>query len=724
MPKINYAQTNFTAGEVSPRIYGRFDISRYANGAKTIRNGTPTIQGGVKRRAGLRWYAEVKDSTVEARLVPFVFNRDQAYILELGDLYARFFDEDGQILSGGSSYEITTPYSTAVVPEVSYSQGADTMFMAHTSSPTMRLQRFAVDSWTLTAAPFETEPFSEIGERPATGLTLSSAAVGTGITATAAAAAFLASDVGRDITYGSGRATITGYTSTTVVTVSITQAFGSTTSASGEWVIEGSPQTTCTPSAKDPVGLTITLTLAAAGWRTTDVGKYVKVNRGLARITAYTSTTVVSAELRAVADATIGAPAGSWSLESSVWNSVSGYPGACTLYQQRLYLAGSTGYPQTVWGSRIGEYLNFELGILDDDAMQIALSSDQINPITHVAQINALVALTYGGEFTLSGGVEKPIAPTNISVKAPSVYGCNRVRPIRAGNELLFWQRASRKLRAFGYRFNEDTYSAPDIAVLADHLTEGGIIDMAYQHEPESIIWLVRADGVLISVTFEREQDVIAWAQHTTDGAFERVASIPAEDGSDHVWFIVRRTIDGVTKRYIERMDASLNTDSTITGANVAGSTVWTGLDHLEGKTVDVVADGVALNTQVVTGGQITIERPAFVVEIGLHYKTTVVTLTPEIAGAEGTIQAAALRSSRVILRFLNTVGCEFNGDPIPFRQFGAGVLDNVVTPFTGDMDVTNLGFAKGSAELTIEQDQPYPWHLLAVIRTLTANQG
>jgi len=230
---------------------------------------------------------------------------------------------------------------------------------------------------------------------------------------------------------------------------------------------------------------------------------------------------------------------------------------------------------------------------------------------------------------------------------------------------------------------------------------------------------------VLISVTFEREQDVIAWAQHTTDdGYFERVASIPAEDGSDHVWVVVRRTINGATKRYIERMDADLNTDSTITGANPAGATVWTGLDHLEGKTVDVVADGVALNTQVVTGGQITIERAAYAVEIGLHYKTTVVTLTPEIAGAEGTIQAAALRSSRVILRFLDTVGCKLNGDPIPFRQFGAGVLDSAVTPFTGDMDVTSLGFAKGLAELTIEQDQPYPWHLLAVIRTLTANQG
>jgi len=724
VPKINYAQTNFTAGELSPRIYGRFDISRYANGAKTIRNGTPTIQGGVKRRAGTRWYAEVKDSTKEVRLVPFVFNRDQAYILEFGDLYARFFDESGQILHSGSPYEIATPYSTATVAEIGYSQGADTMFIAHTSTATRRLQRFAVDNWTLTTAPFETEPFDELGERPATGLTLSSAAVGTGISATAAAAAFLASDVGRDITYGSGRATITAYTSTTVVTVSVTQEFGSTSSASGEWVIESSPQTTCTPSAKDPVGQTVTLTLSAAGWRSTDVGKYVKVNRGLAKITAHTSATVVSAQIRAVMDATIGAPAGSWSLESSVWNATNGYPGACTLYQQRLYLAGSTAYPQTVWGSRIGEYLNFELGTLDDDAMQMSLSSDQINPITHIAQINALVGLTYGGEFTISGGVEKPIAPTNINVKSPSVYGCNRVRPIRAGNELLFWQRASRKLRALGYRFNEDTYSAPDIAVLADHLTEGGIVDMAYQHEPESIIWLVRADGVLISVTFEREQDVIAWAQHTTDGFFERVASIPAEDGSDHAWVVVRRTINGATKRYIERMDADLNTDSTITGANPAGATVWTGLDHLEGKTVDVVADGVALNTQVVTGGQITIERAAYAVEIGLHYKTTVVTLTPEIAGAEGTIQAAALRSSRVILRFLDTVGCKLNGDPIPFRQFGAGVLDSAVTPFTGDMDVTSLGFAKGLAELTIEQDQPYPWHLLAVIRTLTANQG
>ena len=722
MGKINLITTNFTAGEISPRLMGRVDISRYANGVKRMENAFPVIQGGAMRRYGLRFYAEVKDSTKPVRLVPYIFNRSQAYVLEFGDSYMRVFREEGQVTVAGVPYEIATPFDETQVQVINYVQSADTMFMAHPDSYTQRLQRYAVDQWVLADAPFDVEPFDELGMWPAVAVTLSSAAVGAGVTATAGASVWLASDVGREIISGAGLAVITAYTSTTVVTIEILQAFASTMLASGAWNLAGSPQTKCTCNKKEPVGDAVTLTLAADGWRSDDVGKYVRINRGLVKITGYTSATIVDGEIRALLDATVGAPANSWSLNSSVWNSRDGYPGACTMFEQRLVLGGSNNYPQTVWLSRIDVPLNFELGTLDDDAASFTLASDQINPIAHLAQVKVLAALTYGGEFTMTGGVEKPLTPTNVQIKQQSVYGCGLTRPVRIGNELLFWQRAGRKLRAMAYRFDQDTFAAPDLAVLGEHLTDGGIVDMAYQQEPESIVWAVRADGMLISMTLDRDQDVIGWARHTTDGAFEHVTCIPGEDGRDQVWVVVRRTINGTARRYIERMDPDLHTDSAIVGTAGTPTNVWTGLGHLEGKTVTVKADGVVIGSVAVASGQVVLERAASAVEIGLPYTSQIVTLTPEVQGARGTSQGARMRTSKLTLRLLDTVGCSVNGKPLAFRTFGVGVLDQPPQPFTGDKEIPLLGFEDGVNEITIEQDQPYPWHILALIREATIN--
>lgn len=722
MGKINLISTNFTAGEISPRLMGRVDISRYANGVKRMENAFPVIQGGAMRRYGLRFYAEVKDGTKPVRLVPYIFNRSQAYVLEFGDSYMRVFREEGQVTVSGLPYEIATPFDETQVQIVGYTQSADTMFMTHPEVFPQRLQRYAVDQWSLVDAPFDVEPFDEVGDWPSVEVTLSSAAVGAGVTATAASSLFLAADVGREIVSGQGLAVITAYTSATVVTVEVLQAFEDVVLEADTWNLAGSPVTTCTPNKKEYVGDTCTLTLGAAGWRNTDVGKFVQINRGLVEITAYTSATVVSGVIRALLDAANVVPALAWTLNAPAWNSRDGYPAACTLFEQRLVMGGSTNYPQTVWLSRIDNALNFELGTLDDDAASFTLASDQINPIAHLAQLKVLAALTYGGEFTLTGGVEKPLTPTNVQIKQQSVYGCSLTRPVRIGNELLFWQRAGRKLRALAYRFDQDTFAAPDLAVLGEHLTDGGIVDMAYQQEPESIVWAVRSDGLLISMTLDRDQDVIGWARHTTDGAFEHVTCIPGEDGRDQVWVVVRRTINGTERRYIERMDPDLHTDCAIVGTSSSPTRIWSGLQHLEGKTVTVKADGVVLNPVPVTSGQITIDRDALEIEVGIPYTSKIVTLTPEVQGARGTSQGARMRTSKLTLRMLDTVGCTVNGKPLAFRQFGTDVLDQPPQPFTGDMELPLLGFEDGVNEITIEQDQPYPWHILALIREATIN--
>lgn len=727
MPRLTLLQTNFTAGEVSPRMLGRVDIARYQNGAELMENCWPLVHGGAKRRDGTLFCAAAKFANKRSRLIPYVFNKSQAYIVEFGDLYVRFFYSTGAPIetSPGVQLELVSPYTEAMLDDLEYVQGADTMFIFHQQVPVHRLRRVTNTEWTLAAAPFVTVPFAEAGIKFATSATLSAATVGTGRTFTSSASAFLAGDVGRQIVAGGGIAEITAFTSATVVTVEVITAFANTALAS--WQMTLSPQATNTAEAKDPVGKVIKMTLTSSGatpldgWRASDVGKYVKINDGLVQITSYTSPTEVKGVIKSALVSIIGSTANAWSLESSVWNAEDGYPATGTLYEQRLACAGSINYPQTVWISRTGEYLNFELGTKDDDAMSFTVASDQINPISHLAQIKVLIALTYGGEFSLTGGVEKPITPTNIQVKNQSVYGCNRVRPVRIGNELYFMQRSNRKLRAMAYKFDSDAYGSPDMSVLSEHITEGGITDMAYQQEPESILFLVRDDGVMATLTVDRDQDVVGWARQTTDGVFESVATIPTEEG-EQVWCIVKRTVNGNTVRYVERFSESVSVDCGITGTSVGGADTWAGLGHLEGKLVDIVADGVVMQPQVVTGGQITLPRLAFAVQIGQHYKTTIKTLTPEVQGNTGSMQGNSMRIGEITLRFHKTIGCKINGQTIAFRNLGPSILDEPPALFTGDHRLENLGWDRGRAQLLIEQDQPLPFHLLSVIKKLTFN--
>lgn len=719
MPRLTLNQTNFTAGEVSPRMLGRVDIARYQNGAEIIQNAWPVIHGGCVRRDGTLLCSPAKYPDKNCRLIPYVFNSSQAYVIEFGDLYVRIHFSDGTY----SSIELVSPYAHTVLDRLDYVQGADTMFIFCNTVPVYRLRRITNTEWSLAPAPFVTKPFDEKGIDFPTSITIDNPAVGVGRTITSAVGAYLPADIGREIWSGGGVAKVTNGISTTVVTVEVTNAFSATTRPS--WSLKGSPQTTNTLSAATPVGASVSMTLGAAGWRPGDVGKFVKINGGLLEIVTYSSPTVVTGIIRSAPTSAVASPANAWSLESSVWNDIDGYPAAGTLYEQRLALGGSTNFPQTIWESRTGEYLNFELGTKDDDAISYNLSSDQINPILHIGQINALIPLTYGGEFTVSGGVEKAITPTNIRAKNPSVYGCNRVRPVRIGNELYFIQRAGRKLRAMAYKYDSDTFGSPDMSVLSEHATKSGIVDMAYQQEPESILFMVRADGVMATMTVDRDQDVIGWARQITDGAFESAASIPTETG-DQVWVVVRRNVDGQNVRYIERFTADVRVDSGVNATSGVPATVWGGLSHLEGKTVDIVADGVVMEQQVVADGQITIPRPALTTSIGLNFKTLIKTLTPEAAGSTGSAQGNSMRIGELTLRFLDTIGCKVKGkgitQTISFRNLGEGVLDQPPGTFVGVKRLENLGWERGEASLEIMQDQPLPFHLLNVIKKITIN--
>lgn len=734
--KANTVKTNFTGGALSPRLYGRTDIDRYQSSAKVLENVLVLVQGGVERRYGLRYAQPAKHGDKHAELIPYVFNRDQAYMLEVGDAYLRVFLQDGSQVVRETSpgvfapYEIQTDYAEADLPAIDYVQSGDTMFLFHESYPTRRLRRFGDAAWVLEDVPWVNVPYAEVGLRPPASITLDSAALGPGRTLTASAAAFMASDVGREIETEGGLALITAYTSTTVVTVDVLTPFPGLVIPAGEWVITGSPFATLTPSwsggtgnEQPAVGAAITLTLGAAGWRSDDVGKWVDINAGLVQITAVTSATVASGELRKTMSALVAAPALAWSLMGNAWGGANGYPRTGTFYEQRLWAGGSRQFPQTMWGSRIGEYLDFELGAEADDAISLSAASEQQDAITHLTTLGSLIALSAGGAVTARGTDDSAIAPNaKNKIKAQPNFGCSRVSPERIGNELMYVQRANRKIRALSAdRIDADMFAAPDITVLAEHLFKPGITGMAFQSEPEPVLFATIADGSIAACTIDRDQEVVGWTSQKTQGRFDAVAVLPTEDGSQ-VWTIVIREVNGQQVRYVELFDPALFTDSAITGTSPAGETVWDGLDHLEGLTVKVKADGVELNDRVVAGGSITIERPAKAIEVGLKFIPRVELLRPALQTQEGTSQGGATGISRIVCRFLETTGGTVNGQTLFGRDMGLGALDRPPVLFTGDKAIEKLGWGKGDFSVVIEQPQPYPFHLQAVITTISVN--
>ncbi|HWU35463.1 MAG TPA: hypothetical protein VN023_09545 [Methylovorus sp.] len=722
MPKIQTVQTNFTAGELSQRLGGRIDIARWNNAARELENCHPVIQGGAKDRGGSLFVKATKNANKLAVLFPFIYNRSQAYVLEFGDFYMRVYANGGQVEASPSvAYEIATPYPEAVLRQVTFVQSADTMFLMHESYPVQRLRRFGNADWRIEDTPFELQPFDEVGVKPAIALTLSAATVGTGRTATLASGYWLAADVGREIVFSTGVAKITAVGSATSATVTITSVFPSTSLASGTWTLDGSPVTICTPSIKDPVGADITLTLTAAGWRAADVGKVVKINKGVVQITAFSSSTVVTGTIKVVLSSTTAAAALSWTLNDSIWGPDDrGYPRTGTFFEQRLILAGSPGRPESAAASVTGEYLNFLLGTDDDHGFlfRIAESRDQI---FHLAKVRRMLALSPGGEFSITGGVEKPITPTSIQISGQSEEGCSSVRPLRVGNELYFVHGSGKMLLATSYKFDVDGFDATEVSKTAEHIAIIGIIEMSYKRSPDSLIWVILANGQMASLTVDKAEAVSGWARHITDGEFESVCTIPVS-GGEETWVIVKRTINGTVKRYVERMQPDIKMDSAIIGTSGPGAAIWTGLDHLEGKDVVVLADGLVAGTFTVSGGQIDIIRPAHSVTIGLKYTPKIKMLPPLVSGSTGTNQGKQTRTGRIVIRVLDTIGLDVDGQTVPFRNYNDLLIDQPLLPYTGDVEVGSLGWLKNGAEIEITQPDPLPMHVLAVFRDVTVN--
>lgn len=727
MPRTQVLTSNFTAGEFSPRLRGRTDIDKFAASAEKLENMVVFRQGGATMRPSLDFKGEVKTSANITRLIPFVYSRVDAFVLEFGNNVIRVW-RDGVLVesSPGVPLEITSPYASSQLADLDFTQGGDTLLVFHQSHHPRRLRRFDVARWVLDQVPFDPPAIYEDGKYLLSfTLTFSLITVGAGRTATSGAAIFLASDVGRTITYRGGSMTITGFTSTTIVTGDITEAFPDSPAPGGEWRVQGSPMTAVTPSATGPLGASITLTAAADAWLSAYVNSgYVEINGGLVYITGITSTLIVTGRVLRELLGVTAAPADSWQLKRSVWSPIDGYPRTGTLFQQRLWLGGTTAFPLSFWGSRSGLFFDFLPGTADDSAVYKTIDSDENDIIQYLSNGgDRVIGNTYASEFDVVGGVEKPITQSNAQITRRSGWGAAAVRPVHAGADLMFVERGGAAIRAM-QRDQIGTYQAIDISVFSDHLLASGVLAMSFEQRPESVLWIVTGAGHLLAMTYNREQAQVTLCSALHSGVVEWVVTVP-ESTIDASYALVRRTIGGATKRYVERLNwtvyPGMDSRKEVTGA---ASASWAGFSHLEGQTVVVLADDIHMGQQVVTGGLVTLPRTALKVAAGLPYTARVALSAPDPGTGTGTAQGQSMSMNRVWVRLLNTIGCTSNAQELGFQQFDGPLLDVAPTPFTGVKSTSETGWAEGDAPLEIAQALPYPFTVLTVVRSLTINAG
>ena len=400
------------------------------------------------------------------------------------------------------------------------------------------------------------------------------------------------------------------------------------------------------------------------------------------------------------------------------------YPSCVTFFEERLYWAGTNNKPQTIWASKSGDFLNMNQGTgLDDESIAFTLATDDVNVIRWLKASDVLLIGTVGGEFKLHGS-GNPVTPSNVRVVQETKYGSSTVTPITSGRAVIFNQRATKKLRQMIFDLNVEGFVAPDLTILAEDITGDGITHMAYQQEPDSVVWAVRDDGVLLGLTYQRDQQVVAWHQHPIGGTgacVESVAVIPSADGkSDELWASVKRTIAGATVRTIEYLNDSIYVDS---GLQYSGSPTATlsGLGHLEGESVQVLGDGAVFPNQTVSGGSITLSDTVSTASVGLAYTTEIVTLAPELPQPDGSSFGKKKGWNRIILNLYQTLGISVNGTQLVFRS-GGDPMDSAPPAFTGQFDITNLGWKEADSSITIKQEQPMGMTLISLTGELSVN--
>lgn len=832
MPAV--MQRSFAGGEVGPSLWARADQTKYQTGLRLCRNFLVQRFGGVTNRAGTEFVCEVADSTKAARLMPFVFNADQTYVLVFGHEDLRFIRAGAQLESAPDvPYEIATTYDADDLATIQYVQSADVVTLTHQLYPIRELSRTGHTAWTLAdmaLSPRQARPTALAGTPGPAGSKVfryqvtainedyeeSLAAVQAAKTITGATRAnpCVVTAVAHGYTNGDD-VLIEGVVGMTELNGTVYRIANKTTdtfelqginsSAFTAYASGGTAKRTSvrvtgdTPTTGNPHVLT--WTAPAGAWR-------YNIYKEQAGIFGYIGTSEV-----ATFSDTNYTPATSYTPpgEPAFFKGPGDYPAAVSYYQERLAFANTLNEPQKVWLSRTGQFTNFTRSepIQSDDSIRFTMSGRQVNAVRHLVEVDTLLALTGAGEHNIKGDTDGVLRPTAINPKQQGYNGAaERPAPVIVSNSILFVQARGGIVRDLRQESEGGPYMGRDLTVFAPHLFEGySIVAMAFQQVPHSIVWAVRDDGILLGLTYLREHEVWGWHRHDTgDGDLVEDVCVVPEGDEDAVYLLVRRTIGGSQKRYVERMasrrvtdvadavflDSALRYDGRHTGSTTMtlsgsgwtpdtsltltasagqfiagdvgnsyvltgadGTDIWcevleytsstvvtvrpdqdvpaamqaaaiatwaravdevAGLDHLEGRTVGILADGNVLPPQAVASGTVTLDHAYRRIIVGLPYTAEVETL--DLENPDATLVEKKKRINRVTLLVESSRGIWAGPDRDHLREHKQRATEAWGEPIrlhTGQVEVPITSTWTPGGSLVVRQADPLPLTILAI---------
>lgn len=759
----SFAQSSFSGGEWSPYLHDRVDLSKFSVACGTLQNFILMKYGGVRRRPGMQYIAYAKYGDRPCRLFKFQFSTTTTFILELGDSYIRFYANGAPVLSGGSPYEIASPYSDTELRDIHVAQVNDEMRFVHPSHPPYVLRRLSDTNWTFAEIAYTQPPVRD--ENLDETMTITpSATTGTGITLTATGFTF-DEDVAGGY-YRIGYAREDAYTNMSI-DVSLNNTGSTPIKVKGDWevyttgfwkgtltlqkrIAGGAWQNLRSWSSvndrnfsadgtvlEDDVELRLFVSGLSAGTNNGARAVLEVVNAedyGVVKVTS-----VVAGGVTATADVVVDladtTPTFKWA--EGAWSPARGFPRSITLHQSRMFFGGNEAQAQTIWASDIDGYDRFtEEDIQDSDSFRLTIGSREYNAIQWLSgsSKNLLIGTT-GGEYSLSSGDEANIlTATSARYEPESELGSEHIQPQKANSVVLFVQRGGRDVSEIVYSFEQDGFVNTNLTDLSEHITAGQIKEIAYQKHRDQILWCITGDGKLIGLTYDRKQEVVGWHRHETQGDFESVAVISSGDEEEEIWFSVKRTLNGGVVRTIERFYPDMwrlheaasdptnlfYVDCGVISEGSAQTTV--SVAHLENEIVSVLEDGsVAPNTEV-TSGSVALVNPADVAIVGLPYESIIEPLSIEVNQQDGTSQGRQKRVHKVWIKL-------FQSGVFKIAHSTTGAYDTVYARDTDDLMDAPIPLYSSriaaavpsrwnqSATVAVKQDKPLPLTILSIVR-------
>lgn len=699
MAKINLIKNNFTSGELSKKIWLRTDLQQYKNGLKEAFNVLPIIEGGIRKRGGTQAIAQTAGAV---RILPFTLSHSQAFILVFKPNQIDILDPEGVFIKS-----LTTPYTAADIKELNYCQNRHQFYIAHSKHP-LKWLRTSEDltNWSIDDFQYAVPPLEEI-DTPSIAVKPSEKAAGKKAILTASL--YEAYDNTKRYLVGDVCWHVMPVGRIYFRAIRITQ---------------GNVPTGGTLDATGPVpdpNWGVTSVTQADAFTAADVNKFAFINEGIIRIDEFISKSEVRGEILLKLTTDIEAIANSWTFKQDIFTSNLGYPKAVTMYQQRLVLGGTTSYPNYVWFSRVGDVTNFLPTVSDGDSFTVSASSDQLSNVLHLAQSRGVVVFTGGSEQSISATTT--LSPTNANIVESTAYGITEsIRPIKVGSELLFVQKSGERLRSLIYDYSVDSLVSNELTVLASHIAKdhGGFKEMVYQQEPDSIVWFVMNDGTISSLTLNREQSVNSWSQHNIGGKALSTLTLPSAAGADRLYFLVNR--NGTIQ--VEQLKEGLLLDSVIK-VPVQHNKPCIIEDPLISLLGDEIAayfnDGESIYSLPILkreGNTLTIDCEMSVghIYIGRKFTARISLFPPEIQGSPATSSPALFKINHINLYLYETINPKVNGEMVELKQFTENVFE-APKPYTGSKRVEMNGWNDfDNFKLIIEQDEPLPFHITAVV--------